>query len=246
MSGSNQSDEEAGARPDDPPAWLLKQLYSVREAAVLARIHPSTARSWVVGQLRFERVLEEYQEPEGQPLLSFLDLIELFAIGRCREQRISLQKLRKIRQRLSELLDTQYPFSHSRLWICEGSAALFRNPQELVRESFLSFHDTGLEDVRTGQLMFAPFLAPHVEELSFTELGLAHRWSIRRGVIVDPRLCFGQPVVEKRVVSTSVLARSYLANEKDEKTVAALFRTTPGAVLDAFEFECDYGRCQAA
>jgi len=67
---------------------------------------------------------------------------------------------------------------------------------------------------------------------------IAARWfpSTNRRIVIDPARSFGQPVVEKEGVPTSVLARSYKA-EQSLKRVARWYDVDVRSVRAAVEFE---------
>ena len=66
---------------------------------------------------------------------------------------------------------------------------------------------------------------------------LASRWNIAEGVVVDPRISFGKPVIRSTGVTTFVLANQYKANRKNSGLVADLYDVSEEDVLNAVRFE---------
>jgi uncharacterized protein (DUF433 family) len=66
---------------------------------------------------------------------------------------------------------------------------------------------------------------------------LAEQWGIADGVIINPTINFGKPVVENSGVSTLIVANQYEANKGDAALVARLFRLTESGVRHAVDFE---------
>jgi uncharacterized protein (DUF433 family) len=97
--------------------------------------------------------------------------------------------------------------------------------------------DAALENIISSQLVFKRVLAPYLRGLEFDQ-DIAARWfpSTNRRIVIDPARSFGQPVVEKEGVPTSVLARSYKA-EQSLKRVARWYDVDVRSVRAAVEFE---------
>ena len=83
-------------------------------------------------------------------------------------------------------------------------------------------------------LIWLPFL----KQIDYERLtALARRWHIAPGVVVDPAVCFGKPVVEEVGIPTAVLAAAYHANDRDADAVAAWYDVSPEHVRAASAFE---------
>jgi uncharacterized protein (DUF433 family) len=66
---------------------------------------------------------------------------------------------------------------------------------------------------------------------------LAEAWHIREGVLIDPKVAFGHPVIERTGVTTFVLANQYAANQENAALVADLYGVGESDVLNAVRFE---------
>lgn len=210
---------------------LGKGVYAVAEAARLARIAPATARRWFLGRPDSESgpVLSPHYRPVGSAIaVSFLDLVDLLVVGRFRERGVPLQTVRRVYRRLRERMRHENPFSDQKL-LTDGRLVFI--------EWCDDFGDAELEEVLTGQHAFPEVLRKHLVELDYeSATGLAKRWRIDDGVVLDPTRNFGKPIVDEFGIGTRVLAASYAANE-DENLVGDLFGVTPTAVLQAVAFE---------
>jgi uncharacterized protein (DUF433 family) len=66
---------------------------------------------------------------------------------------------------------------------------------------------------------------------------LATKWHLSPLVVLDPRVCFGQPIVEPVGITTYVLAAFYIANGRNAKTVVNWYEIEEEHVMAAVEFE---------
>ena len=69
------------------------------------------------------------------------------------------------------------------------------------------------------------------------ETQLSAEWEISDGVMLDPRIAMGHPVVRGTGVTTFVVSRSFQANDKDAGFVANMFGLSSQQVGDAVRFE---------
>jgi uncharacterized protein (DUF433 family) len=68
---------------------------------------------------------------------------------------------------------------------------------------------------------------------------MASRWHIAELIVVDPAIRFGQPVVDRVGIATSVLRKAYYANGEDAEFVAEWYGIAARHVRAAVEFEND-------
>src|SRR5690606_11737994 len=94
---------------------LGKGVYTVNEASRLTAVSPRRIVSWFSGWDRGAGPLlrGDYDGlVSGRRLLSFLDLIEVYVVGRLRDRNVTLQSIRKAYAELHRYLKTDHPFSH--------------------------------------------------------------------------------------------------------------------------------------
>jgi uncharacterized protein (DUF433 family) len=66
---------------------------------------------------------------------------------------------------------------------------------------------------------------------------LAERWHIAHLIVIDPRICFGKPVVEPISIPAAILAAASRANKEDPELVASWYDVHASHVLAAVAFE---------
>lgn len=220
---------------------LGRGIYSVTEAAGYTRLHASRVYSWIApqdkkGEASFLRA--EHRTSDSSRLLSFLDLVDVLVAGQFRLHGVSLQVIRSAYAALKREFGTEHPFCRRELYT-DGRNIFIRVAGDL--------RDAPLSDALSKQNFFSTFLLPYLNQIEYDhENLLAERWNIAEGVLIDPKLSFGQPVVKTTGTSTFVLANNYFANDRNAGLVADLFNVSPADVQNAVAFEERFGTRKAA
>jgi uncharacterized protein (DUF433 family) len=208
-------------------------VYGYREAARLTGLKPERVREWFrtrsTSVKRPPVFSSDYKAIDGGRAISFLDLIDVFIAGQLREHGVSLQTLRGVYVRLQAELNAKHPFCRSEL-LSDGKIVFTRGMDDKGQEE--------LKEVLTLQKVFPQIILPFLKRIDYGEVTeLAERWHIARLVVIDPRICFGKPIVEAYSIPTTVLADAYQANGQDAERVADWFNVNAEHVLAAVEFE---------
>jgi uncharacterized protein (DUF433 family) len=208
-------------------------VYGYSEAAMLTQLAPDRVREWFrnrpTGSKRTPIFRGDYEPIEGDRAISFLDLIDVFVAGQLRSHGVSLQTLRKVYRRMGGDLETSHPFCRSEL-LSDGKTVFMRG---LDRKG-----ETELKEVLTHQKVFPDIILPFLKKIDYSKISrLAERWHIAPHVVIDPKICFGKPVVEAVSIPTAILANAYRANHKNAKLVAEWYNVGLEHVKAAVEFE---------
>jgi uncharacterized protein (DUF433 family) len=233
-------------------AMLIDQgIYGIPEAAILAGVNVRTALRWFTSRTSkggTKHVLKaSLANREGHHAISFLDLTDLYVVGRLRELGVSFHTIRRAYEALRDRFGSDHPFS-SRQLSTDGTAVFIRELADVCRDDSAGYRAgagkraprakrVSLENPVTRQRLFST-LDPYLDRLHF-EGGASHatRWHIQKGIVIDPRRSFGKPVVEDCSVPTYILAAAFHANERDADLVARLYHCSPDAVRRADRFE---------
>jgi uncharacterized protein (DUF433 family) len=220
--------------------WRLERpAYAYAEADRIAGVSRGTSKRWLKGY--------QYPGPEGttvwrpsvstgqlpadyEPGVSFLELIEIAAIGRLKDAGLALQQVRRVVDACREILRSQRPLAELR-FKTDG------------REVFVAA-DGALLDVgpRKRRLAWDEVLGPFLTTVEY-EAGLARRWwplGPERAVLVDPDYGFGLPVVAGSGVRTEIVWEQFHAGQ-DFEVIASDFGLTLEQVQDAIRFEAQRG-----
>jgi uncharacterized protein (DUF433 family) len=207
--------------------FLDHGIYTMTEAARLIELHPARIRDWFDGRDKSPVFKADYEASEK--LISFLDLIDALVATKLIERGFSVQALRTVYHRLEKNFKCLHPFAHKEL-LTDGHSIFVRELSETGEE--------GLIESLNNQRMFPKIMKPFLEKIEYDSVSqLASRWNIDKGIIIDPKLCLGKPVVKNIFVSTRILSREYLANNRNAKLVASWYEVQPKDVTAAFRFE---------
>lgn len=211
-------------------------LYTPGEAARLTKVPAARLRRWISGNKRYrngEEVLDpplwhsEIPEIDGSLFLGFRDLIELRLVDGFRRQKISLPYLRKVVEAARMLVGDTHPFSTTK-FKTDGRRLFF----EIVETT----REPQLIEVLSGQHAFHAIVSRGLQDVEFDQ-GAASLWRPVDGsgeVVIDPNRSFGQPVLDRFGIPTSVIFLSHQAGravreiewdyEIDEKAIKAAIR----------------------
>lgn len=213
-------------------------IYSVPEAARLTRVPATSIHRWVRGyKYRVsDRECESHPvwHPQIEPLdgaisIGFRDLMEIRFVDAFRDAGVSWTMLRRAAQKAADEFQTSHPFSERRFRTDGKSIFVELWEEDRSRE---------LRDLVRDQYAFGRILSPFLKDIEF-ENDEPRRWwpdGFKRRIVVDPTRSFGQPIVDREGVPTSVLYGAFQA-ENDEDMVARWFEVTLDSVRRAIEFE---------
>lgn len=185
----------AGGTTADADARLAAGIYSFPQAAAIVGRRNDVTRA----QLR--RWLAVVIAPTGGPhsieTVSFLDLVSLETVRRFRDHGTSLQKVRKVLQALrSAEPEIARPLAH-RSFFTDGVsvwADVVGRTEEIVGQN-------------RQQMAFREAVRTFADEIRFVD-DVAAAWDISPWVGIDPKVCFGAPVVR----GTRIPVKTVMAN----------------------------------
>jgi len=211
---------------------LGQGVYEIAEISQYVGLPPTTVTSWF--KPRSDRagrgpIFQSDYAPVGKDYaVSFLNLMEVYVARFFRNQGVGPSLIRRAHQILKGELGVDHPFAH---------ANLRTDGKRIILDKASPTSDRQLVDVVNKQRWFNEIRnwLSHVDYEAATQM--ARQWNIAEGVIINPAIRFGKPVVSGFGITTYVLWRQYLANRKNEALVADLFDITEKAVTDAASFE---------
>ena len=193
---------------------LVRPLYSYAEADRIARVTRGTSSRWLKGYKYWYSSEELRRLPPVTPEsghgggVSFIDLVEVVAIGRLREKRFSVRKIREINEFCQLALAVDRPL------VTETFKTRGHDIFVMVGEGYLL--NVGRQ---RGMQAWDEVLDPFLDTLEYEDQ-VARRWWPRgkeEPVVVDPDYGFGLPVIAGTGVRTEVLAERSKAGEAPEE-----------------------------
>jgi uncharacterized protein (DUF433 family) len=217
---------------NSPPHRVVRPLYSFADADRLAGAKRGTSSRWLRGYAYKAADGAMVRRPpvttglDRDGTVSFIDLIEVVAIGRLKELGLPLSEIRKIVAECQEDLGYSRPLT-SLKFKTDG------------KETFVSFGDQllGLRK-RRGQRAWNEILEPFLEELDYRDAYASRWWPMGRDkpIVIDPDYGFGLPVVAKSGVRTEILLERFEAGDSVEQ-IADDFDLNAADVKEAIDYE---------
>jgi uncharacterized protein (DUF433 family) len=221
-------------KPEHDARLLEIARYSYAEADHLANVSRGTAKRWLSGYayrglmgVRVARppVTSGHETRHGDGV-SFLDLVELVAIGGLKDLGFSLRKIRIIVANCQEQLRVSHPLA-SLAFKTDG------------RDIFVS-RGGRLVDVlrRKGAQAWEEVLDPFLQTLDYQDEFARRWWPLGKDkpILVDPDFGFGLPVIAGSGVRTEIILERFQAGDLPEQ-IAEDFNLTPVQVERALQFE---------
>lgn len=174
-------------------------LYSVREAALYARVTPQMVNRWLRGNKSGEAVLDaEYDQKDS---VSFLDFIQLLAIRDIRQERYI--PLNKFRQAIKTAQDNgfDHPFARKHCVYLLNHSFVITPPDKEPEEYLLA------SGKNRGQRL-SLFMADYLEDLVYDTDGIVAKYRVfsagRVKIEMDPKVRFGEPLLPSKYSAPAV------------------------------------------
>ena len=213
--------------------------YGIAEAAGYLRLPASTLRAWLVGQRYrvrdqpkfFKPVIEIADKKDRQ--LSFINLVEAFVLaGIRREHEIPLPKVRKAVDYLRRTFSTSRPLADEQ-FETDGIDLFVEKMGSLIGAT------------QEGQIQMRDIIRDRLERVHRDPKGVPEKIVLfparpdksgSTDVVIDPRLSFGRPVLDRLGVRTAILAERFDAGD-DIEVLAREYSAPPEAIQNAIRCE---------
>jgi uncharacterized protein (DUF433 family) len=213
--------------------------YSIADAAGYLRLPVSTLRSWVLGQNYrvgdqpkfFKPVIDIADRKERQ--LSFINLVEAFVLAGIRRQHeIPLPKVRKAVDYLRRTFNSSRPLSDEQFQT-DGVDLFVEKMGSLIGAT------------QEGQIQMRDIIRGRLERVHRDPKGIPEKIVLfparpdtkgSADVVIDPRLSFGRPVLDRLGVRTAILAERFDAGDSIE-VLAREYEAPPEAIQNAIRCE---------
>lgn len=213
--------------------------YGIPEAAGYLRLPVSTLRAWLLGQRYrvaeqpkfFKPVINIADRKDRQ--LSFINLVEAFVLaGIRREHEIPLPKVRKAVDYLRRTFSTRRPLADEQF-------------QTDDIDLFVEKMGTLIGVTQEGQIQMREIIRDRLQRVHRDPKGVPEKIVLFRArsdragsadVVIDPRLSFGRPVLDRLGVRTAILAERFDAGD-DIDVLAREYSAPPEAIQNAIRCE---------
>lgn len=179
----------------------------------------------------------ELPEIDGEPALTFVELVELIYVRALDDLGVPSQTIREAVEVAGRLFASGHPFALREVYLDPGRVLYGSIAGQEGCEALVQL-------CGDGQHAFPGMLKPYLEQLEFGADGVASRWwplGKHAGVLLDPRIAFGAPIIEEVAIRTSTLAEAFDAErpasgERTLERVAWIYEVEPCHVQTALEF----------
>ena len=207
--------------------------YTIAEAAGYLRLPKSTLRAWMVGQpyhvgevRKFFRPVIDIADPKHRSL-SFINLVEAFVLaGLRRKHTVPLPNVRQAMDYLRRHFNSRRPLADEQ-FETDGANLFVRKYGGLIGAS------------QEGQTLMESMLRQRLKLVKRDPGGIPRKlilFPAPRGrkdsadVVIDPRISFGRPVLDRLGVRTAILYERFMAGEDIDELARDY-----GASLDAIQ-----------
>ena len=214
-------------------------LYTVPLAARILATHPDKVRSWVEGYANSSAdpiLVRQVPRIGGRPVLGFLDLIESAFVRHFRTIGYSPQTIRKVAIKLRDKHGNDHPFAMNKRFRADGKSIF----EEVISDA----GERRLVNVMTDNFVMVPTIEKTLFDQVFYLDDTAVEWTPLiefPGIVMNPRMSFGRPVLKEFRIPTETIARSAAIEDAIEDT-ADEFGISVDAVLNAVAFENELER----
>jgi uncharacterized protein (DUF433 family) len=213
--------------------------YAIPEAAGYLRLPVSTLRAWMLGQHyrvgeqpKFFKPVIEIADRKGRQL-SFINLVEAFVLaGIRREHEIPLPKVRKAVDYLRRTFSTNRPLADEQ-FETDGIDLFVEKMGSLIGAT------------QEGQIQMREIIRDRLERVHRDPKGVPEKIVLfparpdktgSADIVIDPRLSFGRPVLDRFGVRTAILAERFDAGD-DIDVLAREYAAPPEAIQNAIRCE---------
>ena len=192
---------------------LILPTYQAKDAAWLAGISPQTLSGWFYGYPQSSGERERPVFAEGKVRrspLSYLQLVEVAFVATCRDNGISLRRIKQTRAYLAAAFHVDYPFADLRLRTAGPHIVTELEPEAADR---LVIADA------SGQIVWRTFIEERIDQFDY-ENSMTLRWFPRGKqvpIFIDPRMNFGSPMLAASGMPTWVIADAIRTGESDDE-----------------------------
>ncbi len=219
-----------------------KGIYTIPQTSKLVDLDYNTVSRWVKGYSFKKRKTEQKSQTKpvvniDLPVLnkkfavSFLSLIELMFVKEFRKRGLNLIEIRRAYREAAQILSTTHPFAYRKF--STDRKKIFMKISEITG-------NTQLIQLVERQYVIKEFIEKFLDDVVFDDqTEFAMRWwpmGKQMPVVIDPKVAFGAPRINRTRIDTETLYDSYIA-ERSFTSVANLFGIKVFEVKAAIAFE---------
>lgn len=208
-------------------AEIGKGIFTIPDVSRILNIPSRKVRSALklFWNKRFAEGDSSYSWGNKNQAVNFHTMIEFYVFFKLKELGVHYSKIITAHNKLSEFLETPYPFAHSKL-LTDGKKIFMES------EEFMITADG------KNQTVIADFISLFCDKIVFNDSNLPEKYypaGKNEQVVVDPKHQFGLPTIEGTNIRVETLNNLYLSGESINK-IAKLYDINDSDVQSAVDF----------
>jgi uncharacterized protein (DUF433 family) len=217
-------------------AKIGEGIYLIKDVSKILDLEYEKVYRWIVGYWN-GNLQEGFNYTFGDQdnkAINFYSLIEFYTFFKLREKGISSTQIRQLHNKLSEILNTPYPFAIAQDYYVEER----RTQKTKKKFVYYKYFDSLIKLGKKNQFSFN-FMDEFLDKIEFDKNNLAVRFyplSNSRNIVVDPKRQFGQPVIVGTNIKTQTIFSLYKGGETLEN-ISILYNISFDKVEDAVKFQ---------
>jgi uncharacterized protein (DUF433 family) len=211
--------------PDD--RRVVIPLFTRTEAAHYVRTPVSTARNWISGygfavssgSKRADPLVHSVPAARGRPSIPFIGIVDLLVLSGFRKTGLSMQKIRKAIDVLSQEIHSSALLAHQRLYT-DGAEVLWEYARTSGDEEIGS-----LVEPSSRQTVFVEAIRQYITLIDYDPFMWAYRVSLPEfvpaDVVVDMDRGFGVPILDRYGVPVHEITDRFFYGKDTIEDIAA-------------------------
>lgn len=174
------------------------------------QVPPRTIFDWVVGSMNYQPLIDIAEKKPAR--LSFVNLVELYVLASIRRKyRVRMQNVRPAIDFMKKEFNTEHPLAEHRFQT-DGFNLFYKHLDSLYDLSRGGQQNFDFIEIYLKRIEYNPSGNP-LKFYPFTRLDNQEDSSTPRYVTIDPKICFGRPILESTSVPVEIISQKYWAGE---------------------------------
>jgi uncharacterized protein (DUF433 family) len=214
-------------------AALGEGIFLIKDVSKILNLEYEKVYRWIVGYWSnsLNSNVNYVFGDNNNRAINFYSLIEFYTFFKLRERGVSTRDIRLLHNKLSETLNTPYPFAIVQDYYVDKKSKKKRFVYYTHLNSLIRLD-------KKNQFSFEFIIETFLDKIEFDDTNFASRYfpiGKDKNVVVDPHHQFGQPTILGRNIKTQTIFSLHNGGETNED-ISILYNITSKDVEDAIYF----------
>ena len=213
---------------------LSSGIFTISEAALLLGVPSRRIRWWTSNPHTAPIITKTVPSIDHRIALSFVNLVEAYFINTFSQWGMHLNSIRVMAKEARVFLNHEHPFATEMIFKTDG--------KKIFVQTLEKTGDPKLYDLKAHNWAMPAILEKAFKhDVLYGPSGLASLWYPRKekspNVVINPKIAFGKPAIEKYGVPTKTLFEAAVASNSTIASVAEWYEIPLKLVRQAVAFE---------